>query len=220
MPTVALRRRLPPWFDATVRTALRLKEAAFRRLRRIGGPDAQQDFADKRREFKSTSEAKYYEYLKNLTDDFNTNPKRVWSFYKCVSKKSSISPVLLSSDGSRVTDDQARASLLNYSFAAKFTDPYVTRLPPSPMYHLDNITRFHVTDAAVLAALKAISPYKACGPDNISARIVAECAEELAVPLAILCRASVSSGVFPKRWKSANIVPTFKKRRQEDSIQL
>ena len=31
------------------------------------------------------------------------------------------------------------------------------------------------------------------------------------MPLAILCRASVSSGVFPKRWKSANIVPIFKK---------
>ena len=42
VPTVVLRRRLPPWFDATVRTALRLKEAAFRRLRRVGGPDAQQ----------------------------------------------------------------------------------------------------------------------------------------------------------------------------------
>ena len=31
------------------------------------------------------------------------------------------------------------------------------------------------------------------------------------MPLAILCRASVSSGVFPKRWKSANIVPIFQK---------
>ena len=89
--------------------------------------------------------------------------------------------------------------------------PTVTRLPPSPVYPLDNLTHFHVTDAAVLAALKAVSPYKACGPDNISARIVAECAEELTVPLAILCRASVSSGVFPKRWKSANIVPIKKK---------
>ena len=68
---------------------------------------------------------------------------------------------------------------VNDSFATKFTDPYVTRLPPSPMYHLDNLTRFHVTDAAVLAALKATYPYKACGPDNISALIVAECAEEL-----------------------------------------
>ena len=110
-----------------------------------------------------------------------------------------------------MTGDQARASLLNDTFAAKFTDPTVTRLPSSPVYQLDNLTRFHVTDAAVLAALKAVSPYKACGPDNISARVVAECAEELAVPLAILCRASVSSGVFPKRWKSANIVPIFKK---------
>ena len=37
VPTVILRRRLPPWFDGAVRTALRLKEAAFRRLRRNPG---------------------------------------------------------------------------------------------------------------------------------------------------------------------------------------
>ena len=201
--------RSPPWFDATVRAALRLKEAAFRRLRRIASPDTRRAFAERRREFKAVSEAKYYEYLRNLTDDFNTNPKRVWSFYKCLSKKSSISPVLISPDGNQVTCDQARASLLNDSFAAKFTDPSAPRLPPTPVHSLDSLAHFNVTEASVLAALKLVSPYKACGPDNISARIVNECADELAVPLAIICRASVSSGVFPTRWKSANIVPIF-----------
>ena len=51
VPTVILRRRLPPWFDGAVRTALRLKEAAFRRLRRNHGQATQTDFADKRRVF-------------------------------------------------------------------------------------------------------------------------------------------------------------------------
>ena len=34
VPTVVLRRRVPPWFDGAVRATLRLKEAAHRRLRR------------------------------------------------------------------------------------------------------------------------------------------------------------------------------------------
>ena len=39
VPTVVLRRRVPPWFDSAVRAALRLKEAAYRRLRRNPGPE-------------------------------------------------------------------------------------------------------------------------------------------------------------------------------------
>ena len=52
---------------------------------------------------------------------------------------------------------------------------------------------------------------KACGPDGISARIIRECCDELAVPLAKLCSLSFAQGIFPTRWKQANIVPIFKK---------
>ena len=52
---------------------------------------------------------------------------------------------------------------------------------------------------------------KACGPDNVSARIIVECAEELVTPLTKICNASIRSGVFPDRWKQANIIPIFKK---------
>ena len=34
VPTVTIRSKCPPWFDGAVRAALRLKEAAFRRMRR------------------------------------------------------------------------------------------------------------------------------------------------------------------------------------------
>ena len=38
-----------------------------------------------------------------------------------------------------------------------------------------------------------------------------ECARELAVPIEILCRLSIEQGVFPARWKRANVVPVHKK---------
>ena len=40
---------------------------------------------------------------------------------------------------------------------------------------------------------------------------IIECQEELVVPLTKICRLSVSYGVFPAKWKSANIIPMFKK---------
>ena len=58
VPPVTLRRRLPPWFDSVVRTALRLKEAACRRLRRNPSPAAQAGFADERRDFRTICSAR------------------------------------------------------------------------------------------------------------------------------------------------------------------
>ena len=84
--------------------------------------------------------------------DFKTNPKRYWSFLKCVTNKSSISPVLRASDGNTATDDQGRAELLNDTFAMKFTQPNVTVLPSAPAYEVDSLPHFHVSEADVRAA--------------------------------------------------------------------
>ena len=124
--------------------------------------------------------------------------------------------MLRASDGSTVTDDQGRAELLNDVFAAKFTQPNVTVLPTAPVYELDSMSCFHVSEAVVLTALKSVPVSKACGPDDMSARIIAECADELAVPITKICNASISSGVFPERWKQANIIPILKKGDKKD----
>ena len=137
VPTVVLRRRVPPWFDSAVRAALRLKEAAYRRMRRNPAPETRTEFANKRRDFKTLSSDRYFQYLRGLTVDFKTNPKRYWSFLKCVTNRSSISPVLRASDGNTVTDDQGRVELLNDAFARKFTQPNVTVLPDAPAYEVD-----------------------------------------------------------------------------------
>ena len=93
-PRVTLRRRFPPWFDATVRAALKCKEAAFRRLRRNPSDDAQRDFSDKRSAFKNVSSKRYAMYLLDLVDNFKSNPKWYWAFLKCFSKRGSLHPVL------------------------------------------------------------------------------------------------------------------------------
>ena len=164
----------------------------------------------------SLSSDRYFQYLRGLTVDFKTNPKRYWSFLKCVTNRSSISPVLRASDGNTVTDDQGRAELLNDGFARKFTQPNVTVLPDAPAYEVDSLPRFHVSQSAVRAALKSVPVNKACGPDDISARIIVECADELVAPVTKICNPSISSGVFPERWRQANIIPIFKKGDKKD----
>ena len=215
VPRVTLRRMFPPWFDAAARAALRAKEAAFRRLRRSPSDNARRCFSEKRAEFKNISRNRYSMYLCDLVNHFRSNPKRYWTFLKCFSKKGTLHPVLR--DGQvLVSDDVGRASLLNKVFAEKFSDHCVTAYPSASEYHLSALNHIDVSADQVNSILKSVRVTKACGPDGISARIVHECASELSVPLAKLCKMSLSQGAFPSRWKQANIVPLHKKGDKKD----
>ena len=115
-------------------------------------------------------------------------------------------------DGQReVTDDVARAGLLNRTFAGKFRDPEVASYPESPVYYLPILDKVDVSEDRVRSILNDLNVHKACGPDNVSARVIWECREELVRPLTILFPKSLERGVFPGRWAEANIVPIHKK---------
>ena len=173
-------------------------------------PDSESDFRERRRFFKSMSCQKFSEYLKGLVSDFKDNPKRFWAYVKCLKTNRKTSPVLVH-DNVTATTDTERAELLNRAFATKFTLPCTDPLPVAHEFGLPPLLELDISEGAVLRILEAIEINKACGPDGISARIVRECATELAIPLTVLCGQALSQGIFPNKWKEANIVPIHKK---------
>ena len=185
--------------------------------------DSISDFATKRSRFKSLVNTKYYQYLCKLADDLKTNPKRYWSFIKSVRKKSAISNVLRKEDGSLTSNDAEKAALLNNVFSAKFSNHTVAVLPDAPNYQIEPLYQFDVSEGTILTyvydltALKSLNPNKACGADNISAKIILECAYELLyLRLTKSFNKSVRTGVFPARRKEANIIPIYKKGDKKD----
>ena len=52
---------------------------------------------------------------------------------------------------------------------------------------------------------------KSPGPDGIHPRVLKELAKELKMPLFIIFRKSLDTGILPKVWKIANVSPIFKK---------
>ena len=59
--------------------------------------------------------------------------------------------------------------------------------------------------------LKGVNPNKAAGPDDIHGKILKNCAVSLAYPLSLIFKTSYNSGMIPKDWKIANVVPVHKK---------
>ena len=68
--------------------------------------------------------------------------------------------------------------------------------------------------AAVRALLSQLDTSKAHGADNLSARVLRECAAELSGPVARLFSTFFRAGFMPAAWKMANVVPVYKKKNR------
>ena len=68
----------------------------------------------------------------------------------------------------------------------------------------------------VFSHLNNLCRSKATGIDNISAKIIRECADLISVSLCDLFNKSLLSGIFPNDWKCARVTPLFKQGEASD----
>ena len=73
-----------------------------------------------------------------------------------------------------------------------------------------------ILSATVFKKLKVLKIHKRIGVDNIPTVILKEYADILCNSLTILFNYSISSGMVPSEWKTARIVPVFKKGNKSD----
>ena len=59
--------------------------------------------------------------------------------------------------------------------------------------------------------LKVLYSSKSCGPDNIPARILKYCSDEIAPILTVIFTQSLNSGNLQEGWLTASVTPIFKK---------
>lgn len=69
----------------------------------------------------------------------------------------------------------------------------------------------------MLNLIKTINKHKAAGVDKISARLLKIAAPAIAPSISRLINYSISTGVFPQRWKTAEVTPLFKSGDSSDA---
>lgn len=108
-----------------------------------------------------------------------SDPKSFWKATKVIQKEESQIPFLCSTKGEVISDDSAKAKILNDFFSSRFNHS----VPPLSPY--DSDTSLHLTSVngtccsedilcsvdEVEDLLLSLNSSKASGPDNISARI-------------------------------------------------
>ena len=214
----------PPWFDSEVFELCREKERIRIKIKALKAKIDLQDpslapvscpkivecelkFQNVRRQVKKLIRSKMYS---NFSDDKSENAisKKFWSYVKSSSNSHRIPESVSYKDVHR-NCSEGQAELFNKFFYEQFSSPsnYDIQINYSRSSNFD----INIDVAAVEKLLNDIDPNKAPGPDKIHGKILKKCAKNLAVPLAMLFRTSYYTCIIPKDWKSANVVPVYKK---------
>ena len=129
-------------------------------------------------------------------------------------------PTLVGLDGVEVASTAGKADIFGKYFASKCSlggiDKHAEVLPPVRPRTQAKLQHVRFRKAAVKHLLAELDTTKALGPDNISTRVLRECAGQLAAPVARLFSFFMRQGVMPRSWKLANVTPVYKKKSKSD----
>jgi hypothetical protein len=123
---------------------------------------------------------------------------------------SGVSP-LKSTTGIIFSDNTNKANILNSQFSSVFNQNEDDNFPDLGDSNIPDMPQITVCPAGVEKLLKSLKDHKASGPDDISPRLLKHLAPHLAPVLTLLYRATLKQGTIPDEWRTAHVVPIFKK---------
>ena len=136
-----------------------------------------------------------------------------------------MAPLRNTQTGELLTEPKEKASLLNAQFQSVFSSNTPLRLkhlcqaaarhlPAGLIPGLDSyptMPEFTISVNGIKKMLATLKPHKAAGPDKIRPLVLKELREAVAPILQLIYTRSLDTGELPKAWKTANVVPIFKK---------
>ena len=129
-------------------------------------------------------------------------------------------PPLLSATGSWALEPKQKADLFADTFGQKFGLPdagtnIYSEIEANVGHTMSNFNPVRRRDA--LHVLRRLRVDSGTGPDAVSARLMKQCANELAVPIAMIARLIFQCGVWPAPWKLHWLFPLFKRKSRSNA---
>jgi hypothetical protein len=218
--TVKIRRKDKPWFTYELRTIFRERDRLHKLKNRTKNPRHIDYYKSKRNEATAAlrdAKRNYYIKMSERIMDPKTSSKNYWKLVKnCLGNKQSSSIPSMMENDLLIDEDTDKAELLNNYFAAQAQTPISnTPLPPFSYLTESRLSDINITPHSVKQVLLSLDISKATGPDNISNKILKECADSLSKPLTHIFNRSINLGIFPDSWKEAMVTAIFKKLNKQ-----
>ena len=149
--------------------------------------------------------------------------RNTWRVMNEVTSRKTVNSLIkeIKINGASITDVRNLAATFNFHFLTIGADLAYEIPSQNNLSHLDYITKsnntFHAANhTEVSSLLTKWSKSKATGLNEIPARLIKECSDQIASSLCNIFNRSIASGIFPEEWKCSKVIPLFKKEERSD----
>ena len=200
-----------PWFDGKLHRLRLIKQRRWRTYFNNRNIVTYADYRAAAQNFRSeflSSKCKYEEKL--FGSNNNVDSKRFHNYVKKQNTVSSSIPCMKRDDGSLATSDYEKSCLFSGYFASVFTEDnnVLPDFNPTCDARLDS---FSCSVNNVVKVIRKLKNNSSPGIDNYTPFFLKQILAHIANPLTKLFNVSLSEGVVPSDWKTAIIIPIFKK---------
>jgi len=206
-----------PWMNEEVKTKLQQKKTTFETYKIEGSDATYKAYARARGQAKRAVKRAVATFEKQIASESKTNPKAFFSYARSKTKVRQSVADLKDDTGQVLSDNTAKASALNNYFTSVFTKEDTENVPTLESVDTEQkLSHIVIQPEDVQKRLLKLNTTKSAGPDGIHPRVMKELSHQLAIPLSILYKASLESGVVPQAWKDAQISAMHKKGSRSD----
>ena len=207
----------PNWLNRNIKAMLKKQNRLYKKFKKHGFREEDKIILDLyRNECAKAIEMSKQNYLRDLGGklaDKYTGQKTYWKIVNNLlnnCKVPRIPPLLV--DNKFIMDCNEKSSLFNNYFVSQCQPFESTSMlpPPNPLTN-NKLNHFEVTSEQILNILHTLNVNKAHGPDNISVNMIKLCENDLVLPLKLIFKNILETGIFPAQWKRANVTPVHKK---------
>ena len=195
------------WFNGNCEEAKKNKEKAWKKFKKNRDVLSRDVYKTARNRYVDVRRTAQKEYEQRVVEHCDSDPKMFYKFINGrLNKREAIEKVKFEEE---IYEDAGDiAEILNNNFCKVFTrEEHFTGERPMEIKRMQDIV---VTKEDVNKIVSNLDINKSMGPDGISGRLLKECKDQLLNPIFDIVQTSLQTGIVPKEWKRADIVPIYK----------
>ena len=149
--------------------------------------------------------------------DSKSSPKMYWQILNKILNKCSVPriPPIISSNKLVINCVEKARCFNNFFLSHCKTNANNSTLPALSYLTDSRLGTIRIADNEIKSIIMSLNPNKTHGCDNISMKMFQLCAESIHIPLGIIFRNIVKTGIFPDQWKLANVSPIHNKNDKQ-----